>query len=379
MRDLSSIERDKAEEEFFATRVWASIDSTHLGIQSLKPRLSKVLEEQILDQLPSLIKDIEAGISSCNEQFRRIGSPRGTLREQRHYLVRISQKFSHLMRAAVEGSYNDHYFGSARTEEGYQNRLRAVVQNLLTGYARDMSLRGQTRVIVEFPSEDKPLSVGEISRSSYVEEVKDLMRRNRGCELPGTFNPLIIGELFKEQCQEWRGITTDAKNTILQAVYRSTQATIGHIAADETSGGILQIINARIDALHSDLNQKISDLLDPHYTGHPITYNHYLTDNVQKAQADRSRRRLEETLKEFIGGEGNISAYDYKLSMNPAKLMSMLAQRTEPDMERYASDLAVDYMQAYYKVRHSLSLLVRFHVVMFIIPAMDAYIACRLP
>ncbi|KAK3064962.1 hypothetical protein LTS18_000771 [Coniosporium uncinatum] len=350
MRDSSSIERDEAEEEFFATRVWASMDPTHLGVRSLKPRLSKVLEEQILDQLPSLIEDIEAGISSCNDQLRRIGSPRGTLKEQRHYLVRISQDFSHLMRAAVEGSYNDRFFGSARTDEGYQKRLRAVVQNTLTDYASDMNLRGQTRAIVEFPFEERPLSAGEISRSSYVEEVKDLMRRNRGCELPGTFNPLIIGELFREQCQKWRGITIDAKNTILQAVYRSAQATVGHIAAEETSEGILQIINARIDTLHSNLIGKVIEMLGPHHTGHPVTYNHYLTDNVQKAQADRNRRKLEEALKEFINGTESIGAYDYKMTLNPAKLMSLLAQRTEPDMERYASDVAVDYMEAYYKV-----------------------------
>ncbi|KAK3065245.1 hypothetical protein LTS18_004876 [Coniosporium uncinatum] len=322
MRDVPSTERDEAEEGFFATRIWASMDSTHLGVRSLKPRLSKVLEEQISSQLPSLIKDVEAGIFSCNDQLRRIGSPRGTLKEQRHYLVRISQDFSHLMRAAVEGFYNDHFFESGRTDEGYQKRLRAVVQNTLTDYARDMSLRGQTRVIVEFP----------------------------GCELPGTFNSLIIGELFKEQCRKWRGITIDAKNTILQAVYRSTQATVGHIAADETSEDILQIINARIDVLHSDLIRKVAEMLEPHYTGHPVTYNHYLTDNVQKAQADRSRRKLEEAVKESINGTEDIGAYDYKMTLNPAKLTSLLAQRTEPDMERYASDVAVDYMEAYYKV-----------------------------
>ena len=35
----------------------------------------------------------------------------------------------------------------------------------------------------------------------------------------------------------------------------------------------------------------------------------------------------------------------------PHQLLSKLQQRTEVDMERYASELAVDYMQAYYKVR----------------------------
>jgi hypothetical protein len=45
------------------------------------------------------------------------------------------------------------------------------------------------------------------------------MRKSRGRELPGTFNPLIIGELFTEQCQSWRDITIGTKDTILQVVY----------------------------------------------------------------------------------------------------------------------------------------------------------------
>jgi len=362
MRDASSAERNEAEENFFATGIWTSMDPTHLGVKSLKPRLSNVLKDQILRQLPSLLQDIESGISDCQSRLNRLGTPRATFEEQRRYLLRVSQDFSVLMKAAVDGIYNDPFFGSAKTEEGYQKRLRAVVQNTLIDFGEEMLLRGETRVIIE-PSfenqntrqvnsipalENHVLTPDKISRSDYINEVRDLMRRSRGCELPGTFNPLIIGELFTEQCQPWRGIAVGVKDVILQAVYRATQAILDHIAIDETADGIFRIISGGIETLKSGLNQKVIELLEPHCNGHPITYNHYLTDNVQKAQSDRRRRSFEKTLKEFFGSDIIEMASQYRVV--PSKLLTLLEQRTEVAMEHYASDLAVDYMQAYYKV-----------------------------
>lgn len=92
----------------------------------------------------------------------------------------------------------------------------------------------------------------------------------------------------------------------------------------------------------------MTELLEPHYNGHPITYNHYLTDNVQKAQSDRRQRSLEKTLKEFFTFDSIEERYRYDFV--PATFLTFLKQSTKDDMERYASNLAVDYMQAYYKV-----------------------------
>lgn len=93
----------------------------------------------------------------------------------------------------------------------------------------------------------------------------------------------------------------------------------------------------------------MTELLDPYYQRHPITYNHYLTDNVQKAQADRYRRSIEKALKDIFG----VSRIEDKTTyhhISPLKLLKVLNQRTEVDIERYASDVAVDYMEVYYKV-----------------------------
>jgi GTP-binding protein EngB required for normal cell division len=348
MREASSAERDDAEEKFFAKGVWLSMDPKHLGVNALKTRLSNVLKDQILRQIPGLLHDVESGISECQSRLEHLGTPRGTFGEQRRYLLRVSQKFSVQMKAAVDGLYNDPFFGSAKVEEGYQKRLRAVVQNTLTGFEEDMRLNDQTRIIIESPLEDQVLSLGIISRLDYSNEVRDLMRRSRGCELPGTFNPLIIGQLFSEQCQPWRDITVRTKDIILQAVYQATQSILNHVAVEETAGGIFRIISEGIEALKNGLEQKITELLEPHYHGHPITYNHYLMDNVQKAQSARRRRSLENTFKEFFDTDSIQD--EYKYSMVPIKLLTLLEKHTEVDMERYASNLAVDYMQAYYKV-----------------------------
>jgi GTP-binding protein EngB required for normal cell division len=348
MREASSAERDNAEKDFFAKGVWVSMEPKHLGVNTLKTRLSNVLKDQILHQLPSLLYDVESGIAECQSRLERLGTPRGAFEQQRRYLLRVSQKFSVLMKAAVDGLYNDPFFGSAKIEVEYQKRLRAVIQNTLTEFEEDMRLNGQTRLIVESPTKGRVLNSGKISRLDYTNEVKDLMRRGRGCELPGTFNPLVIGQLFNEQCQPWRDITVRTKDIILQGVYQTTRSILNHIAVDETADGIFRLINQGIDTLKNDVEQKVTELLEPHYNGHPITYNHYLIENVQKAQSERRRRSLEETLKKFFNSE-NLQR-ECTHSMLPINLLTLLETRTEVDMELHASNLAVDFMQAYYKV-----------------------------
>jgi hypothetical protein len=38
-----------------------------------------------------------------------------------------------------------------------------------------------------------------MSRKEYLEHAKSLLTRSRGRELPGTFNPMLIADLFYEQ------------------------------------------------------------------------------------------------------------------------------------------------------------------------------------
>ncbi|KAG5954410.1 hypothetical protein E4U57_004489 [Claviceps arundinis] len=147
------------------------------------------------------------------------------------------------------------------------------------------------------------------------------MERSRGCELSGTFNPLIVGELFAEQCQPWKSLTSEAKKKVLQAVDEVEHAIVDYITVKETAPAILHMLRGGTDKLKKALGQKLQELLQPHSDRHPITYNSYLTDTVKKAQDERRKRRLTEVThlirrKFATAGPGNYMEAYYEVAMN---------------------------------------------------------------
>lgn len=74
-----------------------------------------MLLEQIRTELPSLAKDIQANIEDCEIRLTKLGGSRISIEEQRLFLSRISQSFQSLLKAAVDGSYGDSFFGEPRS------------------------------------------------------------------------------------------------------------------------------------------------------------------------------------------------------------------------------------------------------------------------
>lgn len=347
-RDFTSAQRDAAEEEFFSTGVWMSIDRSCCAVKSLKSRLSLVLKQQILDQLPSLVADVEHGIQECNAKLTRLGDARESPEQQLRYLTRVSQKFTTLITSAIEGRYSDGFFGDMKGFHGYEKRLRAVVQNRLEDFAIEMRERGQSLVITE-SEDDQTYGDRGISRSQYIGEVKEKMSLSRGCELPGLFNPGIVNDLFVEQCQPWRGIVANMAQDVLDSVHRTTKCIIQQAAADDAVDEILILLEARIEQCKASMDEKIVELLQPHYGLHAITYNHQLARNVQAAQRARNRAAIEKKIRETFGTRG-FKDVDSKVNINPAQIMDLFLDEIEPDMGRFGCSIAVDYMQAYYEV-----------------------------
>ena len=354
-RDCSSEERDQAERDFFTRGIWTTLPPPHVGIDSLKPRLSSLLKDQILAELPSLIQDVETGVSDCQGILQRLGVSRGTAKEQRLHLLKLSQQFSALAIAATGGNYADGFFGNAMTEDGYEKRLRAVVKNILLDFADTVRRTGRAKKIID---DDKNVSKNakppQILRSDYIAEVCNLMKRSRGCELPGTYNPAIIGDLFYEQSAPWESLVQACAFRILQAARSTVNLILEHIANEETIIGLMRhIINPTMDAIKQGLENKVAEMLDPHQRGHPITYNHYLTDNIQKAREIHSKKHVEGTLKAFFNLKIDDPLPDAELlndRFNLKGLLDQLTTKTEVDMDRFACSEAIDCMQAYYKV-----------------------------
>jgi Dynamin family/Dynamin central region len=353
-RDCSAEERDLAEKEFFSRGIWTTLPPTHVGITSLKPRLSTLLKDQILMELPSLIRDVELGLKECQSILERLGGARATLKDQRLHLLQISQAFSSLAKAAVGGIYVDQFFGSAMTPEGYNKRLRAVAKTILTDFANVIRTKGHAKCIkeddAEVPANASPRC---IKRSDYIQEVMQQMKRSSGCELPGTYNPLIIGDLFFEQAAPWEMHVKAFMARLIEASRTTVNLILEHIADEETIIGLMrQIINPKMDALKQATEQKADEVLGPHQRGHPKTYNHYFIENVQKAKERHWKRFLEERLCSHFGLASIEETYHSpKNGVQLQPLVTSMTSRTEADMDRFACSEATDCMLAYYKVR----------------------------
>lgn len=355
-RASTSAQRDAIEVEFFSHGIWTFVDRLHCGVGSLRTRLSSVLKDQILSQLPSLIRDVENNIHICTARLDRLGPVRRTQEEQLRYLLRVSEDFTSLTKQAIDGAYTDRFFGNRKQYEGYPTRLRAVVQNRLLAFRDEMLLNGQNQRIVDPDSEDgdenEMSESPQIYRDQYVEEVARRLKLSRGRELPGLFNPLIVGDLFIDQSQPWRAIAKSLADDIMEAVCQTTQLAIEHVAASDVMDQVNKFVHERTEALKVELDDKIDELLTL-ATNHPITYNRLLTENVQKAQQARQKRAIKQLLRNTFGSQ-HFEDPDRKISLNPVTFVDLLAESLESNMELFGSSAAVDYMEAYYKVSYTL-------------------------
>ena len=168
--------------------------------------------------------------------------------------------------------------------------------------------------------------------------------------MPGTFDPLIIGHLFHEQREPWAKLIDTYLETILQAVYFLARTALAHACDKTTLEGLSKhFIYTRLENLARNLRNKVTELLKPHETSHPITYNHYLTDNVQKAQSKRRAHEVKKSLMNLFG-EDFIIQWRVNTPIDINVLVNTLVTKTEADMNNYASSIATDFMEAYYKV-----------------------------
>ncbi|KKK25677.1 hypothetical protein ARAM_003704, partial [Aspergillus rambellii] len=85
--------------------------------------------------------------------------------------------------------------------------------------------------------------------------------------------------------------------------------------------------------------------------GHPITYNHYFTETLQKIRADRREGELSGIIERFFRVDDLQTSRYLDGAYRLQDLVQSLLESSEPDMMRFASAEALDCMLAYYKSR----------------------------
>lgn len=357
-RDTTFENRNRLEAAFFERGVWGNLPRDCVGISSLRTRLSTLLLNRIKKELPRVYKEISDGLKDCESQLLKLGERRTTVDEQRVFLSKISEAFGRLCKSAADGIYEEKFFGDAMEEEGSVKRLRSVIQNYNIGFAEDVRQRGHSKNIIEDTSDAKngrPIIISKpddnfpqpITRKDAIEWVKPLLLRSRGRELPGTYNPLLIGEVFWEQSRPWESIAYSH----LESIFLTCQQFLRLLLREIVPGDVLDSlfaywIDGKMQERFEKANGELRSLLTDRRR-HAITYNHYCTDNMQRARAQRLEER-------YMAAVHSVANWDPKvkgpISLDPGELLKALATPSQENMDDYACEEVLDGMSAFYKV-----------------------------
>jgi hypothetical protein len=348
----SLAQRDAQERQFFSEGAWKNLPQAIMGINELRNKLSKVLLRQIAAELPSLVQEIESKIVSCHHRLGKLGRPRSTADEQRLYLVQASQSFQALVIAATDGTYKGPFFEDFKSQKGYEQRVRAVIQNLNKEFATRITNCGHRyHIYLENEPVQELEEVKPITRNEFIAQIQTLIQRTRGRELPGTFNPMIIADLFIEQSQRWKSLADHHVQTTWDSAKKFIRLIAAHIA-DPSAAKYLyaQVFEPALEDILVSMKAKLREVLEPQRHKHPITYNHYFSDTLQKVRLERNKDHVAKTLTVHLGTSAGQDNVYISRNINMSQLMKDLILSNGHDMERFAAHEALDCMQVYYKV-----------------------------
>lgn len=313
----SFAEREQKEEQFFATTEWSQLPEENLGIASLRSRLSDLLYQHIKQELPALRKELDAIYTRTESQLIKIGESRATVQQQRQYLTGLSILFHDLTRSAANGVYDHAYFNSSQVRAfamvDNPNRLCALVAscgldfsdimnkhghkysfnshvNVAFGASNQFASGTNTVRSVKVGSEDVVIDQLGLGPNESLAMVKRVLANNRGTELPGSFNPRLIGELYQIQSQNWGKLAVHHIAHIAALCEAFCNALRNHIAPRRTSNGYLdniieEALTGRVQAAKVELGKILEDEKCP-----PLTFNHYYTLTIQKARIQKRKR-----------------------------------------------------------------------------------------
>lgn len=385
-RDYTFSQRNRSEASFFKKGIWADFPRDNVGIESLRTRLSVLLFEHIKNELPELRTEIDKKLAETTKELGRLGSQRSTVDEQRYYLMKLSMLFYNTTKAALHGDYDAEYFWAKEDFEdalkrSKARRLRAMVQYINKQFAAQLRLYGHKYTFMEAvaakggDSTPAPASnpSAENCMASTIEKnpiflqrrqaldwVEKALIQTRGRELAGNFNPLLIGELFWEQSQNWEEIAQKHMEEISRLCGNFVSDLLQELCAQDVYARlghthVKKMLKQRLECSQVELKKIIASK-----KLYPMTYNHYYTTTLQTLRSQTAEKKLEVSIAEATFQSTyytwDLGASGYKPvavdRIDTTKLKRLCNEQIIQNMDDYSCSDALDCLQAYYKVNN---------------------------
>ncbi|KAF9770090.1 hypothetical protein IL306_012407, partial [Fusarium sp. DS 682] len=334
--------RSRRELQFFASPPWVSqgLDTERIGAEKLRIFLQELLDTHIEKELPKVKEDIRKSLEASERELQALGEPRPTIGHIRAYMIGLSMRFTEIARAALDRNYHGNYQEFFTDAE--DSRLRARVQQLNTAFATEVRENGQKRRITVSKAEMMHwVKQAHLFTKAYV--------RTKGKELPGNYNSALLGELFLEQSQPWLPIAENHVDSVFSAVSRWVDKVTDVLFHEEKiRREIRELLQDWMQRAREQASNELDKLIQDEKRS-PLTYNHYYTDNVQKARLNFQRMAIKDVVAEVTQLDWHGKLHISNSSVEIEKFVSALQARITVNMDEQACNEAVTELNAYYK------------------------------
>jgi len=362
-------QRNTAERQFFSKGAWVDLPSRCKGIETLRSRLAALLQNHLKTELPHLKTELMDKLANTSRELNQLGVKRSTPQEQRVFLTVIGTRINELLKAGVGGQYDGPFFGPVDMKAAVDSvenirRFRAVVQHLNLTFSDRMhrvghkyripSRKGQDETDKE--TKDLPVdAAADISapinwtRDEAINWVHGTLVRSRGLELPGSFNPLIVSSLFKEQSTPWSELAHSHVDSVADKCKIFVDIVLTETAPSDIKTRLVdycvdKALNDALAAAKQELEKIVADK-----ERNLMTYNHYFTSKIQGQRKSKFAQILSGVAKSAQvswakdGDETKIETY-----IDPAKLDADMHSGIEQNMDKFSAEDALDTQIAYY-------------------------------
>ena len=291
-------QRDQKEAEFFNSHMWKSLSKKNVGITSLRISLSKLLSAHISREFPIIQEEIRCKYNGCLKELEKLGPPRQTPQEQTQFLMQMATSFQREVDNALEGRY---------TEEGmHVSKLRMHIANCTSDFDTRMHKKGHTERFGD-PKNDE-LKGEKLFQSGIYKGIRDQWVCSRGPELPDTSNPtnllrssyniglvspLVLQQLMSVQTENWKPIASKFVAGVCTHLVKFNVHLREKLCDDaKVRAKIREHLKPLADQCRERAVTQLETILKDERTGHLLTTNHHLADNIQAARAERFKQRL---------------------------------------------------------------------------------------
>ncbi|MCJ1274248.1 hypothetical protein MMC21_002043 [Puttea exsequens] len=384
-------ERNLAESTWFSTSNFNVLPEHCRGVDTLRTRLSQLLFEHVKSELPQLRSDLELALVEAKSKLDNIGNPRSEIVECKDFLAKLSLEYHNVCKAAVDGHYEGGDFAMhdnvdqefSLSSPAAIRRIRAAVQYMNEKFAEDVRLNGHKYHINVFvkaqlmaTDEDDDDQVEDeneaknkdddkaktrsgnnrpikLKQSQALDWARRVLKRTRGQELVGNFNPLLVGELFWEQCCKWEPLAKSYLEDVAQVCRRFLQHLLREKCPTDVASRLQEFfIQDALNKRHSEALEELGKIMED-IKNYPINYNHYYTDTIYKRRLERQKESLRKSINSatrYTQHQGRLGDEHNTASINVDQAIEHHSQRPDANMENVSCEEALDCLYAIYKV-----------------------------